>query len=747
MISTSPALGTLLDSGSSWEVTCRVTIDWGAVGVMDTTRLTPSVKIDRSVADAATDLGQITGGVAGEATITLSGEYLDTSGQLVRAAELSPYIDKPWSTRNLPHYGRGSAVAVDVGFTVNGAVEWIRRFTGYVTSVNPSSGGDVIITALDNRLRGKVDLPAAGGVVNAVPGGDPTISPLAIVDIALRSDGLCLTPPARPEAFVSATCCGSPLPEIGTYATFPFASPTVGGRWTPEVRSGGRARATGVTSVAGSWICVEGWVKRSWPGSGRTLLYQVSQGASTYDVYLLSTGAVSLALSGTAMAITSAAGAVSNDVSWHYVAAAWRTGTSGQAIIRVDATTTSVSVAVPTDFLDLVLNTQVTWGTVCEGLQAWQPTATPTWNNTWPGPNYVALMDRTPTRLAAVAAASKVSAWQLIQDVAQAEGAIAGFDESGAFRYETRESWHARRFATPGRVVAGDYLQSWGLSWSSEGERRAVSAPVHTPRVVQSTMSTPAWQATEVYTCPALRTVSYEVALSEPIFEIGDVMSRYQDSALYSFRNAVSREAVGDPAARSVLGVQILVRPTATGITITITNQNAFAIALWTPEQTTPNFIPEGPYLVLHGKKVTIPEPRTVTVLTGADVEDELILSDSMWRQSDTATAMVLDTLASECSMPAIVLDPIPIAGDPRIQLGDVITLDDSVITVDGVSVSNPHRFSDAPMPVTVIGVQEEISGAGYFTTLTGRAAYAPIGWVLDVAGRSELDATALLVI
>jgi hypothetical protein len=171
------------------------------------------------------------------------------------------------------------------------------------------------------------------------------------------------------------------------------------------------------------------------------------------------------------------------------------------------------------------------------------------------------------------------------------------------------------------------------------------------------------------------------------------------------------------------------IRPTATGFSLRILNRNSYPIALWNP---TAGIIPQGPALIIHGTKIVTSDPITVSQVSNPTAPDDLQLDDNPWRQDYTSTARLVANTAADTFSVVPVIQNITVPGDPRLQLGDVILL------------KVPEIPNGALCVVTNIN-QGMTSDGGYPMTLGIRPVGPPTGWIMGVAGRSEMGVTTYM--
>jgi hypothetical protein len=266
--------------------------------------------------------------------------------------------------------------------------------------------------------------------------------------------------------------------------------------------------------------------------------------------------------------------------------------------------------------------------------------------------------------------------------------------------------------------------------------RTNVTSSTVAPVLRTSTTTAPAWSATEIYEIPASSTATFDIALDYSVYDVEAVSNAFQSSASSSWIRAVASTAVGDPAATHITTIgSAKFTPIAGGLRLTVRNSNAVAISLWTPGDG--GSIVAGPYAVCHGKTVTNPEPLVTRVATGASITTggDVDLGDNPWRQMPLYALEHLSDIAGELAGPQVMWPSIQIPLDPRLTLGDVISVQDA-------------RHMDVAMAVQIVGISWDMPSEGMHTmTLTVRSAYRVTGWVMDVTGRTEMDTNTLMAV
>lgn len=707
-----------------------------------------SFTVDRQVKDVPDQTNAFNGVAAAQATITIP-----ESG----AAALSPWVGGAQSAK--PR----SRVTVQCQFLPGGSVFTV--FSGLVTKRQFGSTGDCTITALDDSAStgGTFTMPA-GGATDGDGLGDWKLSPLSPIDIALRSGGVYLTPPPalsaadrKKYAVLAVSGCGGWTPEIGSIVSAYSGYTAVGlpvrvaGKFTPDIIAGptapifqGLADPLAVRDHV-AFQC-DGWFRLVTGTSGVILDY----------------GAVFAAVSASAVTVNDATGAGIScpppagvnllDGQFHHLCVrtvvtnglqtttAWVDGRqttvgTNQAAFPLNASSTPTRCNLGAPGL---LGEKVAW----EGFEAFLVPAGVTIS--LPGARFgqaagtPSAITATTTRLTAIPPQSGADMWQTIQAIAQAEGAVAGFDETGTWRFEPKRTWMARRVTTEVRAITESREDGLPLTDSRDGLFGSVSANVQTVTVTNSTYSNPTWAAADVITVKGKSTLVQDIqsdgmlAIQNP-FEftaLANMITGPGPNDTLNIYGAVQASRVGDPAAPQLGNLQITTLPKAGGFTLKIVNPNGFDVALWSNGLSP---IPAGPCLIICGQRITVSDPRPLSAPSNPTVAAILAIDDNPWRQDPAATQALCETLAGDVYASIPTLDAVTMPGDPRLQLGDLITVQDS-------------RLMTNPLKVLIVGITHSARPDSQFTTaLQLRAIGAPKAWILGVPGLSELGSTTIL--
>jgi hypothetical protein len=713
---------------SSRNLTASVTIGGGTNPLLN--GLVGDVTIDRAVDDLSEKITSIAGAASAQATITL--KAASSSG---RALQLSPFSTNANSMRTVAQYGIGQTVTVTEyvypGASFSGTSSGYPLFTGTIDSISLSEDG-VTIVALDTAgtLQGTATLPAAAGTISSSTTVQTTFNPLGVVDLAMRSSGKYLTPSLRSGVFLSVPGIGSCLPEVGSFLTGPSTYTNLVSPWPTQLPTVDVAVSTSIsdcasfttsTPISMPWpspalsLRVEGWFYLSRPGT-RTGFIVLGDESSTNEVQMCveTTGQISLRNgTGTPFFTSTTVLVPAGAPAWKWIGLNLFDPRWGNNVTVYDATTSDNATPAFNSPDGL---SQVRLNSTAVGLQLWSGGPF-TSNASWT-PNYTAYLDSVSWRLYGMARQS-APAWQTVQDVAKAYGDVTWWDGAGAFHYETRATWKARRSGAAARTFTEARIFDGLPAWDAKSVCRSVSANVVTPQVKQSTTTVPAWSATEVYTVAARSTQTIAVELDYQVYNLMTATRGFQSDATHSWVQAVAATAVEDPAAVLVGSYTVSFTPTATGFTFTVTNNNPYAISFWSPGDS--GSIAAGPYIVLHGKTIRFPEPKVVSRAAAAAGQD-LAMDDNQWRQDTTTTAAWLDDIAQEVAYPQVLWPQLSIPLDPRRSVGDVVSVFDA-------------RHMDVAHPVQVVGTSFDLKAEGdmHRSALTVRSAYAPTGLIVGV--------------
>lgn len=681
----------------------------------------------------------------------------------------SPLYGQDWTG------GGGVLVTFSQGLQLTGvaAPEVYQQFVGYVDKVDISTSGQVTLSLVDLRMKiSKV--PALPMAIASNPANvfqSPGLTSLWPLDAVLRDNGFYSGPAPRLGCIWYMSGHGSLWPEVGqvtassklygsqvlssTLGLVGTAPPAwVAGMFTGQapatftetvlIDRGTHRQITQTITGNGAVVTFEGWVKTSAGAAGpigtADLNYPPTDEGVSFGISQDNTGNISTnvlilrAVTGSAVSPYGTGGA-----GWHQVTASVRFNAGGTAVYSV--------------WLDGIAQTPITISglsgigneptTVAANatvpVDTWQISSTTTLDPA-PGPSAAPGMtnlDASLNNLTAIPAYSADDAWALIQQLADAEFAVAGLDETGIFFFRNRTN----RQTDPVATIA--FTTDLQISLTEASRVRAVSAQVHPLTVLNAA---PVWQASANIYVAARGSTTVIATLTNPAVFIptGNFSYGPPSAPVAPYTNNTYRAAHRLDYGNPVSNLTITARQISSqAVQITITNPNGFAVALI--DTTTGS-----PYLTLVGQS-TSPAPTTtvgtlnsdgsvtITSTYGTGVP-AVTLADTVWRQDTDTVQQLTDDELSDLLRPRPIIDNLEIVGDPRLQLGDRIRLQD-----DGEYATNGSYRAAAALndDAVIIGVSPKVSASDGFTqTLTVRMIAAPRQWVLGQAGRSEMGTT-----
>lgn len=408
-----------------------------------------------------------------------------------------------------------------------------------------------------------------------------------------------------------------------------------------------------------------------------------------------------------------------NDQAWHNVGVHWDSAT-GSATFRVDSTNTVVGFTTFTGSAPPSSNVNADM-TLTDGAQIaeWQVTGhfglgssndivnvgDPfVWQNFIP----TAFIDKSENVMDAILAVdTNTDVWQLLNDLANAEFAAVYFDTAGYPHYRTRYSdvtdtgqTVQRQLTTLNALKDIDYQS--GVSQVAN-QIQAVFTPV------AYTLSGVAWKPSTPLKVPANTCLTIyatmpgvQLPTATSVFNNGNGNTAPDGSGtVYAF-NALG----GISFAGSIVGSSII---------LTICNGNG--VDLWMVDNTGQATVSITSSWVSSDQTVagqiwqdsdSIRQRGPQPLLNG--------ISQNKWRQRQDVADTIARILLNDLAFPVPVLTNIKIVGDPRLELGDLVTLTD----VDGLGLNGDYRL---------VGISPDISVTNGFTqTLVARYAGCGVG-------------------
>jgi hypothetical protein len=676
----------------------------------------------------------------------------DTKNAAWTFSELNPVTPYAGKQRDNRPVQLALSVATDAG------IETVPLFTGRSIGIDVSSRSRrATLTALDNRelMRtsavNNTSLPtviaespetAFGETLPYYPGLDATwivsycfawcrlssVPKILNAEGPIAGDGFFASPNVRPATMIHVPFHGSLTPFIGfmsygyrqtasgqrlrpTFERGPYVSSTspadVGGKidakwvcnlpstpWTSAGQSAGRIEYAARLSVAGAGTMTVGVAARDTP----TLRYAYLNIDATRTLTLL------LGMNG-GFTRTVTGPVLPNDQAWHNVGVHWD-ATTGSATFRVDSTNTVVGFATFTGTAPADVSVNA-FATLTDGAQIAElqvagsyPVSPGTHDNDivvvtdpfiWENFTPTAFIDKSENVMdGTVAVDTGSDLWTLVSQLAEAEFAAVYFDADGFPHYRTRYSDVTDVGITSVRTLTSlNALKDVDYESGIDQLTNQVQAN-YTPITV--VLDGVAWKPTQAQRVPANSSVTIIVT-----------MPGVQLPTATSSVNLGNANTAPDGSGTDVLaGYSMSTQFSGVQLTITLQNTNTFDIYMVDPTGQTTTFV------------------RTSWMTSGTTFygttwrDDESIrrhgeqpltngLQPSRWRQRQDASDNIAIILLSDLAEPRPVLTNVRIVGDPRLQLGDVVTLVDP----DGLNLNDSYRL---------VGISPEYGPTNGFT-------------------------------
>jgi hypothetical protein len=698
------------------------------------------------------------------ASFTLTGQ-IDPSDPTKTAA----WLFRRWNAASpLWHTDAMQAlVTISAGFVVdgsNGSAEAVQQFTGYVDSYTCNIDGSVTFQCVDQWTRGRA-IPALPGIV-ASPGFADGLTSEFLLDFMLRQafdQTISTLPPQIPKCQLFVGFRTSFVAEVGLQnGYYDLSSYTfIPGKYGTAMFGTRNARLCGYTLdtpiPASGKFYAECWASLSDPGTSYLQVDCVKAGGSGDSISFLVGGApqtvaVGFVISGTPY-IFSAPSNIITDTDPHYVSVYLSMSRSGSTTtwsgnVRVDGT----SYAITSRTSPLVGDTTVTDAYIIadnigiEGLQVGNPSSQPASNFGFT-PRAVLDPSLNPLQvIPAITAGTRIQ--DIVTQVCEAELGEAGFDESNNFRFYNRRSIAT---LTPDRDVTSD------ASLSNLGEDSVSAAVVNRAKIGFTAWKTGAagliWKVATVWRIPAKSTGSNVFVRYITTDTLVTLSSNYvfplplgqsPNNGINWFRASSDRAGVNEhPGVVSgTLDLRLtLIAPNQVKVTITNpTNVDAYLVA---PSGYT-DINAGTPSLWLGGNKLTPDNEAYVDYqfppagYVGANGQTGA--AGTRWGEQPwqlTGNPLVQDPDAAE-AMAEEVVNANHIA---RVSVSNIaIQLDPTVQLLDWHHVIDPDvTYFDDYVQITNKRLQFQYGQISQ--SLDGLCASAPGGWLLGVAGRTEINA------
>jgi hypothetical protein len=274
--------------------------------------------------------------------------------------------------------------------------------------------------------------------------------------------------------------------------------------------------------------------------------------------------------------------------------------------------------------------------------------------------------------------------WQIIQQVADAEFAVAGFDESGIFRFKNRNT--LRGAALSRTVTSTMALRALGVEATTASVINRAQIP-YTPYVYATVAST-VWTIGTATRIPKGQTVTLTANVDGLFTNLDPTISKLPNGSTDTTASyyRVSYDQAGSAEHPGVTFGAIM-QTSATTLTIPVTNPTMRDAWLVSPANYTD--VPVGTPLLRIAALAVTPGDELVAdfqyppASSGGAAstrwgEVAYQPSSSPWLQDpDAATQLAQDIVVDSC-IPRPNLNNVSIIPDPRLQLSDVVHIVDS---------------------------------------------------------------------
>lgn len=723
------------------EPTVRLRVDWDRSGsysdlaVKDLSADVSSVSCSRELStDLPAQAKLFAGLAAAEATVTLA--HRDPGGDPAKHAAW--YYSGLNAASPLAGYDRkGAPVLLEVGFVTDAGPEYVTILTGYVRSLEPSSGGRTATLRIadgSETMRGQVSLPMIIGdgqlVMNEV---NPALSTTFLADWLLRQVGYYASPPPRAKCLLSATLAGSGWPEVGSLYHFTGLNRSQLGytpghttdpaRWVMAVVRSGAGQSmwynldTTVAPQAGcdntNTFYFQGWFRFGSAAVDQGMFQALVHGVSEPQIsggYRGETATPSFNVTfcrggaeGTTRR-TLVGPAISPGTGWHFYAVhVTFSSTGATATFRYDNTTFGpVTVSTASVTGQPTLNSSrigYGWPSVnqvadldgwAEAVQITSEAAPPSsWDDAFVPSADVIASPGVYYRILATPVTTE-EAWSLLQTLAGAEYHTAGFSETGRPYWWPRDRWMTPPYSSP--VATLDAKVNLKELASTEATDQVFNKVIIRATQVEVLPNGDVWRATQNLRVNASASRTLWAELTHPTANVDTSVSYIVSPGSSRYHASTAYDGQGT----AVSNLSFVVTPFAQSIKIVVTNPNAFAVRL-VGNTGVAGVTPGAPSLILAGQPVDFAADNTALRAVASDAgsiaryEEQLLeLPANPFRQDiDQVEGLATDLLAALADPPPALQD-LPVVADPRLQLGDRVT----VVDTEGLALSDEFYLS-----------------------------------------------------
>lgn len=352
-------------------------------------------------------------------------------------------------------------------------------------------------------------------------------------------------------------------------------------------------------------------------------------------------------------------------------------------------------------------------------------------DNLWRTAGSAAVLDRGLNRLSHIPSNSTAEAWQVITDVAAAEFGSVMWDEKGVFRFWNQETLVSKQ-QTPVRTLTIDYAESLALTDTLDSVRNVFIIEAQKRRAVDTNSVYSSDDESEFET-PARTTSRTTVWVEDVVSPLTFMLGRYgsqerpagNTTQPAQFLDELSHGYVlqgyfpanyggyGYPEGWFEWNAQIA----PVDAVAYFNHEGQLVVRIWNGNNVPIRFSKglvgnandDAPALNIGGTRVEDYPSQKFTIRNQSSIsrygEKTLELSGE-WYQDTYTTSNMIGTLMTRTADPIPVSDSITVPGDPRLQLGDTVILQDA----EGFGID---------IPAQIIGISRDFSDGGLKDTLT----------------------------
>ncbi|WP_143073763.1 hypothetical protein [Actinokineospora terrae] len=685
----------------------RLEADWSRDGtyghpLSDLSPVVESVSVERSITgDLPPEATLVEGYTTAKLVAELGGTRPGDPRDIARM--LSPYrADHAVDTDDM----MDAPLRLDLGLVTKSGPRWARQFTGATRTARLSaSRRTVTVEGLDpaERLRASVTLPLWAmwefefRNLRSYPYRNLTNTQW-VIDYVLRRNGIHASPPPREGALWGMTCHGSLAPDIGWRAALITATKT--NATVPEFIDGPYGLAcnggpdswswTGATPTSSPYMSypqliefeIRAGATNTFHRSSDGTVVSVSDGVvklqgNTIDVAVTASGGLVARLwanrnsTTPTLAGTITGPTITGATRWHSVGLWIGWYANGDVVHRwhldgVQTPSFTTTVGRPVDYPSLPggvhaftpLPVQcLRWAQRIFTLPAdWGTPHTPT-----------ATIDTGLNWITGLPDVVDGDSWDVIRQAAAAEYGTVSFDEHGHFTFRTR---NRPRPAPVKDLSAQVDLKDLDLTIAVDSVRTEITYRT-TARYESSTREVVFAAGTlDQFDSPPGYT-SYPIQLARRCL-VDDGMTSYTpDVWPPQFSGFVSVNAATGARVSNV-DVDLSVDPDQLHVNLLVSNPNAFTVRM--AAGTRPALQITGTVITDDTTYTGITRNTTSAARYGRRVLD---LPDNPFRQRPESTRDVATSLLGDLAAPVAILADVPVVGDPRVQLTDVVTVND----------------------------------------------------------------------